>query len=103
MGFSETFLSTGLPAGRTANQLLFDVLVSPRLGSDSTAKAALENWPDVEEWPTVTPTWQVTIKQGDTEHTFTATEVLPSPAYDTARVVAAVPVGTVATALRAYP
>lgn len=82
MGFSETFLSTGLPAGRTANQLLFDVLVSPRLGSDSGAKAPLSSWPDAAHWPEVAPTWEVTVQQGANTYTFTATEVPPAGSYD---------------------
>lgn len=62
--FSETFLCTALPAGITGTKVRLAVLVSPRLSSDSSAKAALDNWPDARDWPDIRPTWEVTIAQG---------------------------------------
>ena len=58
------------------------MLVSPRLGGD--AADDLNNWPDVRDWPEIRPTWQVTIKQGDTEAVLTGTEVVPAAGYDDA-------------------
>lgn len=82
MPFSESFLVTGLPAGINGDELLLDVLVSPRLGSDGTGKAALSNWPDVEDWPDARPTWTVTIKQGTQTVTIDASELIPDGGYD---------------------
>lgn len=84
MAFSETFLTTGLPAGRSATQLFLDALISPRLLSDSAAKAALSSWPDLLNWPNVKPTYEVVVEQDGVEYTFIATEVPASPPYDSA-------------------
>ncbi|MEU8081115.1 IPT/TIG domain-containing protein [Catellatospora citrea] len=82
MPFTETFLCTPLPEGITGTKVRIAVLVSPRLGGD--AADDLDNWPDVRDWPEIRPTWQVTIKQGDTEAVLTGTEVVPAAGYDDA-------------------
>ncbi|MEU7821478.1 IPT/TIG domain-containing protein [Catellatospora sp. NPDC049133] len=82
MPFTETFLCTPLPEGITGTKVRIAVLVSPRLGGDATDD--LDNWPDVRDWPDIRPTWQVTLKQGDTEAVLTGTEVVPAAGYDDA-------------------
>lgn len=81
--YSETFLCTAIPSGVDGTKLRLAVVVAPRLGSDETAQAPLDNWPDVRDWPAVSPAWEVTIKQGGTEVKLPATEVKPQP-YDEA-------------------
>lgn len=81
--FSETFLCTALPERISGTKVRVAVLVSPRLTSDTPAAAGLDNWPDVRDWPSIRPTWQLTISQGDTTVTLPATEV-PAEPYDEA-------------------
>jgi hypothetical protein len=81
--FTETFLCTAVPVGINGTKVQFAVLVSPRCGSDSPAAAALDNWPDVRDWPSIAPTWKVRIAQGGTTADLDAIEV-PHTAYDQA-------------------
>jgi len=64
--FDETFVCTAIPAGIVNGKLRLAVLVSPRLTSDVQADANLENWPDANHWPSISPTWKVTLTQGAT-------------------------------------
>lgn len=77
--FEETFLCTGLAESVTGTKLRVAVLISPRLTSDGTGPATLDNWPDARDWPLIKPTWQVTITQGATTATLPATEVSAEP------------------------
>jgi hypothetical protein len=82
--YSENFLCTALPVEIVGNKLRVAVLVSPRLISDDLAnlEANLDNWPDARDWPSISPTWKVTIQQGANKVDFTSvTEVKPAP-YD---------------------
>lgn len=78
--FRETFLCTALPESVAGTKVRVAVLVSPRLVSDSSADAPLDSWPDVRDWPSIRPTWQITITQGSTTVTLPAAEV--SGPYD---------------------
>ena len=84
--YSETFLCTAIPAGRSGNKLTLAILVSPRLGSNDPqgSPAPLSNWPDAENWPNVTPTWTVTIQPPTgSPIVLTGNEAPPAP-YDDA-------------------
>ncbi|HEX6682861.1 MAG TPA: hypothetical protein VF062_08705 [Candidatus Limnocylindrales bacterium] len=83
MAYIETFVFTPLPSGVDGSKLRIAVVVSPRLSrSDSFAEDTLDHWPDARDWPSIEPSWQVTLKQGSTEVTLPAVEVKPEP-YDT--------------------
>jgi hypothetical protein len=49
--------------------------VSPRLSSDTQAVADLDNWPDAQHWPSISPTWKVTIAQSGPPLTLDAREI----------------------------
>lgn len=78
--FGETFLCTALPESIAGTKARVAVLISPRLMSDSSTDEQLTNWPDVRDWPSIQPTWQITITQGSNTVTLPATEV--SGPYD---------------------
>jgi hypothetical protein len=64
MAFEETFVCTALPAGINGTKLRLAVLVSPRLTSSTPdADADLSSWPDAQHWPSISPTWKVSISQ----------------------------------------
>lgn len=81
--YNETFLCTAVPVGINGTKVQLAVLISPRCGSDTPAAATLDNWPDVRDWPSIAPAWQVTMTQDGTTADLTGTEV-PHPAYDQA-------------------
>lgn len=81
--YNETFLCTALPDSVAGTKIRVAVLVSPRLTSDAGTDAALDNWPDARDWPSIEPTWQVTVQQGGTTAVLPATEVKTAP-YDLA-------------------
>lgn len=81
--FDETFLCTAVPVGINGTKVRLAVLVSPRCGSSDPAPATLDNWPDVLDWPSTHPSWEVTITQGGTTAHLTGTE-LPPASYDQA-------------------
>lgn len=80
--YDETFVCTPLAESVSGTKLRIAVLVTPRLGSDTGEPAALDNWPDVRDWPDLAPTWTVRIARGGTAVELPGTEV--GAPYDSA-------------------
>jgi hypothetical protein len=72
--YFETFICTAIPAGIDGDELLLDVIVSPRLSSSDGRPADLSHWPDAQEWASISADWQVTFEQNGHVATVSGTE-----------------------------